>query len=94
MRASMVESKAYLYASNNRGVYPESAAVFTQGEYSTSSSSSGAPFKVLNTLPEVESGVGYQRCGKSAQVIYRGDNNTYIAIGLGQAPSGIVTKFC
>ena len=95
IQASLVRSKAYYYAANNRGSYPESAAIFTQGEYSTVSGDSQASFRVADTLPSGEGEVGYQRCSiTSAQVIYHADSNTYKAIGLGDAPSGVVTKFC
>lgn len=93
--ANMVAKKAEAYNAINSS-YPASIADFEKVPESRIAEIS-PDLQVLTSLPVNEKQVAYKKCssGNSAQVVYKkSSDNTFVAIGVGGAPSGPVTKLC
>jgi|GEM_PF-5930371 len=79
------------------GTYPATIADFEK--YPESSLKGGtivADGSIVTALPVSEKQYTYKRCavGVSAQVVYKKSDGTFVAKGLGGAPTGVITKLC
>lgn len=79
------------------GTYPVAVADFEKyQESSLKAWSSENGISTVPTLPMSEKQYTYKKCsaGNTAQVVYKKSDGTYVATGLGGAPSGTITKLC